>query len=183
MRELTKSWSRALRYAGIAVVAAAVSVPVALAQSHEGDRDWDHGRLTRIEPGTRIDVRTDERIDVNRYNDRFYPGRVEHDVFGENGRLVIPRGAPVELAVRVAADNDLVLDLNSVTVRGDRFALDTRPDRIQSERMHGIIGAIAGAAGVQVRGPAVNVPRDTLLSFRIERPPVWHAVHEGPSGQ
>lgn len=177
MHDFKLSTSRCLRYAGIAVVTAALAVPAALAQ-RDHDHDWDdHGRLTRIEPGTQINVRTLQRIDVDRYNNQTYPGRVTDNVYGENGRLAIPRGAPVQLMVRVAPDNDLVLDLESVTIHGDRFGLDTSPDRIESEHMHGIIGAIAGAAGIRVRGPAVDVPRDTVLSFRIERPLVVRGGH------
>lgn len=197
MRDFKLNSSRYARLLGIAVVTAALSAPMAFAQpanpapDHDRDRDyqyhdrdWDaRGRLTRIQPGTRLDVRSDERIDVNRYNNRVYPGHVEHDVIGDNGRVAIPRGAPVELMVRVEPDNDLVLDVQSVTVRGDRFTLDARPERLQSERMHGIVGAIAGAAGVQVRGPVVDVPRGTVLSFRIERPLVYHAVHDRPYSQ
>jgi hypothetical protein len=192
MHDLKGKSSWYVKALGVAAVTAVLAAPVALAQPHASDQggyhdryyQWDeHGRLTRIGPGTEISVRTEERVDVNQFDNRVYPGRVENDVFGENGRLAIPRGAPVELMVRVAPDNDLVLDIESVTVHGDRLALDARPDRVQSERMHGIIGAIAGAAGVQVRGPAVDVPRDTVLNFRIERPLVVHAVHEHPYGQ
>ncbi len=153
-----------------AALLAAFSIPASA-------QDQDRGRMTRVEPGTQISVRTLERIDVNQFNNQVYQGRVESDVYGENGRLAIPRGAPVQLMVRVARDNDLVLDLESVTVHGDRFAVDTQPDRIQSERMHGIVGAIAGAVGVQVRGPAVDVPRDAVLTFRLNQPLVMRAEY------
>ncbi|HEY1754542.1 MAG TPA: hypothetical protein VGG72_04050 [Bryobacteraceae bacterium] len=177
VRDFWTAWN-SLRLAGIAALSTSLCVPLAMAQDHDyRDRDRDHGRLTRIEPGTQISVRTAERIDVNRFDNHVYPGRVESDVYGENGRLAIPRGAPVQLMVRVAPDNDLVLDLESITVHGDRFAVDTTPDRIQSERQYGMVGAIVGAIkGAQVRGPAVTVPRDTALTFQIDRPLVVHAV-------
>lgn len=169
LRDLKSNINRSLLTAGTAALIAGLCVPVAFAQY----RDYDHdryGRLTRIEPGTQISVRTERRIDVDQFNNQQYPARVESDVYGENGRLAIPAGAPAMLMVRVAPDNDLVLDLQSVTVHGDTFGLETRPDRIESEPLNGIVGAIAGAAGVQVRGPAVDVPRDTVLTFSIQRP-------------
>lgn len=162
--------TNSLTLACAAALVAALSVPAF-------SQDYDHDRMTRIEPGAQISVRTLERIDVNQFNNQVYPARVESDVYGENGRLAIPRGAPVQLMVRVARDHDLVLDLESLTVHGDRFAVNTQPDRIQSERMHGIVGAIAGAAGVQVRGAAVDVPRDTVLTFRLNEPLVLRAEY------
>jgi len=126
--------------------------------------------MTRIEPGTSIVVRTNDAIDVDRGNDRIYRGIVDQDVRGENGRMAIPRGAGVELKVRVAADNDLILDLESITVNGERYALKADADRVEAKRDDSLVGAILGAvAGVQVRGRAVRVPRDSVLTFRIDR--------------
>ena len=127
--------------------------------------------MTRIEPGTQVLVRTTEPIDVNRSDNRVYYGRVDQDVRGENGRLAIPRGARVELVVRVAPDNDLILDMNSIMVNGERYAVRAQPDRMESRRDNSLVGSIVGAvSGEQVRGRAVRVPRDSVLTFRIERP-------------
>ena len=136
-------------------------------------RDWDHDRdrVTRLEPGTRIPVRLNQTIDVNRSDNRVFYGTVDQDVRGDHGRVVIPRGSSVELMVRVARDNDLVLDLDSVVVNGDRYALRTDPNRFESERDNSLLGNIVGAInGQKVRGPAVRVGRGTVLTFRLERP-------------
>jgi hypothetical protein len=115
-------------------------------------------------------VRTDRAIDTDRSDNRVYTGFVDRDVHGDDGRVAIPRGSTVELMVRVAPDNDLVLDLDSVTVNGQRFAVRANPDRMQAQPDNSLVGRIIGAVGVQVRGQVVRVPRDTVLTFRIERP-------------
>ncbi len=72
--------------------------------------------------------------------------------------------------VRIAPDNDLILDLESVAVNEQRYALKANPDRIESQRDNSIVGAIVGAInGGQVRGRAVRVPHDTVVTFRLER--------------
>jgi len=56
-------------------------------------------------------------------------------------------------------------------VRGERYIVRTDPNRIESRRDGGIVGAIEGAInGGQARGRAVRVPRDSVLSFRLQRP-------------
>src|SRR4029077_434022 len=76
-----------------------------------------------------------------------------------------------ELIVRVEPDNDLILDLESVTVNGQRYAIKTDRNRFESQRDNSLVGAIVGAInGGQVRGRAVRIPRDFLVTFRLERP-------------
>jgi hypothetical protein len=159
---------------GTAAVALGLMVPLAVAQDRDRDRDdRDRDRLSRIEPGTTITVRTNDGIDVNRSDERIYHGIVDQDVRGENGRVAIPRGSGVELKVRVAPDNDLILDLEAVNVNGQRYAVRADADRVDAPRDNSIVGAILGAVtGVQVRGRAVNVPRDSVLTFRVDRPMV-----------
>jgi hypothetical protein len=139
------------------------------AQDRGGDQDRD--RLTRVEPGTMISVRTTEMIDAARTDYRVYNATVEENVRGGNGRVAIPRGSTVELMVRTAPDNDLTLDVESVIVNGQRYAVKTDQNRIDSGAPGGLVGAIVGAIrGGEVRGRTVRVPRDSVMSFRIERP-------------
>lgn len=167
-----------------AALAALWMVPRASAQDR--DRDFDHdgdrGRFTRLEPGMAIPVRTDQTIDVDRSDHQVYWGRVDQDVFGENGRLAIPRGSSVEMTVRVAPDNDLILDMQSVRVNGERYALEAHPDRIESQRDNSVVGTIIGALGGQVRGEAVRVPRDSVVTFRLEQPLVMQVPRTSESG-
>jgi hypothetical protein len=148
--------------------------PGAWAQERDRDRDRDYrdrDRVTRLEPGIVIPIRLLQTVDVERNDNQVYPGEVDHDVRGENGLLAIPRGSRVEMMVRVAPDNDLILNLESVSVNGQRYALRAEPNRVESARDNSIVGAIVGAiSGVQVRGRAVRVPRDSVISFRLDRP-------------
>jgi hypothetical protein len=166
----TGNTNRVVRYAsrflgGAAMLAAVCMIPTVSAQ------DRDQYRMTRIEPGTNVSVRTSEGIDVDRRDDRVFRGVVDQDVRGENGRVAIPRGAPVELVVRVAPDNDLIIDLNSVTVNGQRYALKTDPNRQESQRDNSLVGAIIGAvSGEEVRGRAVHIHSNAVLNFRIDHP-------------
>src|SRR2546430_1473517 len=111
------------------------------------DRDWDreHSRFTRLSQGTIIPVRPNESIDVERKDNRVYYAIIDQDVRGNNGQLAIPRGSRVELIVRVERDNDLILDLESVTVNGQRYAIQTEANRVESSRDNSLVGAIVGA--------------------------------------
>jgi len=152
------------------LIGASVLTLVPLVASGQ-DRDRGRGgREERLDPGTTISVRTSEGIDVDQSNHRVFRGVLEEDVRGEGGRIAIPRGSPVELMVRVARDNDLILDLDSVVVHGERFAVRADPNRVESSRDTGVVGAIVGALGGEVRGRAVRVPRDTIVTFRLDRP-------------
>src|SRR6478735_7398523 len=114
----------------LAVMALFLS-PLAFGQDRDRDRDrdrdFDRGRdrITRLEPGTVIPVRTNDMIEVGRRDNRVYTGIIDQDVRGDNGRLAIPRGSTAELIVRAAPDNDLILDLESVVVNGQRYAIRT----------------------------------------------------------
>jgi hypothetical protein len=143
------------------------------AWAQDRDQYWDvqNRRFTRLVPGTMISVRPTEAIDVERNDYRVYTGIVEQDVRGGNGQLAIPRGSRVELIVRVERDNDLVLDLESVTVNSQRYAIRTDANRVESDRDNSLVGTIVGAInGGEYRGRAVRIPRGTLLSFRVQRP-------------
>ena len=158
-------------------IATMLAAPLCFGQDRgrdaDRDRDWDGGRgiYTRLEPGTVIPIRMNETIDVERRDNRVYYGTVNQDVMGGNGRIAIPRGANAELIVRVAPDNDLILDLESVVINGNRYAIRTDANRVESDKPGGLVGAIVGAvSGGEVRGRAVRIQRDSIVSFRLDRP-------------
>jgi len=176
-----------LRCIGTVAVSALLIAAGASAQDRDRDRDrdrdgnnnrdydryWDNqnNRYTQLLPGTVITVRPTEAIDVERKDYRVYTGVVDQDVRGGNGRVAIPRGSTAELIVRVERDNDLILDLESVTVNGQRYAIKTDANRVESARDNSLVGSIVGAvSGGEVRGRAVRVPRNAVLNFRIQRP-------------
>jgi len=108
---------------------------------------------------------------VERFDNRVYHATVAQDIRGDNGRLAIPAGTRVELIVRVMRDNDLVLDLESIDVNGQRYAIQTDRNRIESQRDNSLVGSIVGAInGGQAQGRAVRVPGGTVLNFRIQEP-------------
>jgi DUF3011 family protein len=125
-----------------------------------------HPRPRVIDAGTTLVVRTEETIQVRRRDARVFRGLVEEDVRDERGAVTIVRGSPVELIVRAAPDNDLILDLESVTVNGERYAIDTDTERIDapdSDRHTGeyvgggaILGSIIGAIAGGGKGAAIG---------------------------
>jgi len=161
------SIARAL--SGTSIILSLCLAPALFAQDR--DRYGNGDRFTRLEPGTTIAVRTDQPIDVERTDNRVFYGTVDQDVRGDNGRLAIPRGSRVELIVRVARDNDLILDLDSVMVNGQRYGIRTDANRIESQRDYSVVGSILGAInGGQAQGRAVRVPSGSLITFRLDRP-------------
>jgi hypothetical protein len=155
--------------AGLFVIPALFLSSFASAQYRDRDRDRD--RITTLVPGTVIPVRTNEAIDVRKGDYRVYMGVVDQDVRGDDGHLAIPRGSNVELIVRFSRDNDLILDLDSVMVNGERYAPKADTKRVESRLDDSVVGGIIGAiSGGQARGEAVRVPRDTVVTFRLRRP-------------
>jgi hypothetical protein len=78
-----------------------------------------------VPAGTEVRVRTDQAIQTNTPSaDRFYGATVSQDVMDANGNVAIPKGSPAQLAVRRGANaNEVVLDLESVSVNGRRYSL------------------------------------------------------------
>ena len=77
----------------------------------------------RIAAGVAIPVRTSEFINSKRADGRIYHGTVEADVTDDRGGIAIHRGAQVELIVRDGGHREFILDLESVTVEGRRYAI------------------------------------------------------------
>lgn len=170
-----------VRLLGAAAVLVALCIPRAILAQDEGrDRDRDRDRVTRIDSGTVIVVRTTEGIESDRRDNEIYRGIVDQEVRGEDGRLAILRGSPVELIVRTEPDNDLVIDLESVTSNGERYGIRTEPNRAEARRDDSLVGAIVGAVrGEEVRGREVHIPRGSILTFRLERPLYMGVVDRG----
>jgi hypothetical protein len=132
-----------------------------------------------ILPGTQIQVRTDQPIEMQAWDrGRVYPARVVQDVFATNGDLTIPRGSYAELVVRRVGPDDMALDLESVTVNGNRYVMDTTGPEYNVEQYRngaGLIGSIVGAitggqAEVITRGPEIRVPADSRITFQLQAP-------------
>jgi len=158
-------------FGGLLAVIALSLAPAATAQDDARYRDIDRTRVVRLDPGTVVPVRVNEAIDVRKGDNRVYTGTVDRDVFGEGRRLVIPRGSTVEMMVRYARDNDLNLDLESVVVNGQRYAVRSDRQHIESQQDNSLVGSIVGAIqGGEARGLAVRIPRDSVVTFRLAQP-------------
>src|SRR5437867_11297371 len=118
---------RSAAIGGMALVAALALASSAAAQGQwqqdrqqrQQDWQWDgnYQRLSRLNAGTFITVRTNQTISTRNADGRVFTGTVVEDVWDDYGRLAvpaIPRGSRVELMVRTAPDGDLILDLDSV---------------------------------------------------------------------
>lgn len=128
------------------VAAAAVLLAPAVASAQA----WEY--INPIPAGTSVQVRTTERIDTQSMDGRIYTGTIENDVRDDRGRLAIPKGATAELVVRRGPDEDLVLDLDSVTVNGRRYGVDATRNPV-------------GTAGVSdaVRNSGIGANKDTAI--------------------
>ena len=128
-------------------------------------------QVRTIGAGTTIEVRTNETIDAKRSDGQVFSGVVNQDVMDASGRLAIPRGSEAELIVRRISGNELSLDLDSVTVNGQRYVLAAAETRLGEERRDGIgansrtakytgggaaLGAIIGAIAGGGKGAAIG---------------------------
>src|SRR5262245_48152670 len=91
----------------------------------------------RIDAGTTITVRTNESIDVDESDGRVFTGTVAQDVTN-GGNIIIPRGSDVELVVKETSNDDIALDLQSVTVNGQRYSVDAADQVVTGDQKEGI---------------------------------------------
>jgi len=159
-------------------------------------------RTFEIPTGTPISVRNNEPIDSSTAGvGQIFAAQVTNEVRDAHGTLVIPRGANAELVVRSASKGgkikgaaDLVLVLQSVSVAGTRYTVNTTAIREQGSKgigknkrtgkfvgggaaVGGIIGAIAGggkgallggAAGAGAGGTAQVLTKDKAVKVPAE---------------
>jgi hypothetical protein len=119
--------------------------------------------------GTKVSVRTEDTIDSGKaVEGQTYATEIADDVLDANGDVVIPRGSNAQVVIRSASKggrfhgtSDLVLDLESISVGGQKYLISTT-DLTQSGKqgfgankrtaeftgggaaLGAIIGAIAG---------------------------------------
>jgi hypothetical protein len=123
-----------------------------------------------IPRGTQIRIRTDQTIDARDHSDgRIFPATVAEDVRAGDGRLIVPRDARAELIVQNVSENNLAVDLESITVNGRRYMVAAKtydtarrttpaPNRKTGEYAGGgaIFGAIIGAIAGGGKGAAIG---------------------------
>jgi hypothetical protein len=127
-----------------------------------------------VRAGREIAIRTSESIDARSPSDsRIYRGVVERDVRSEEGRVMIPSGSNAELILRNSTRDEVVLDLESIDVHGQRYAVSTENESVQAggsekqgvgaNRRTGkyvgggaVIGSIIGAIAGGGKGAAIG---------------------------
>ena len=99
-----------------------------MSRSTTGDRQPEF-----LPAGTQIAVVTNEVIDSKLARaGQTFSAQVDQDVIDNTNELIIPKGSPADLVIRSASSGgvtgnaDLVLDIQSITVRGRRYIVSTR---------------------------------------------------------
>lgn len=96
-----------------------------------------------VASGTQVQIRTDQAIDVKTAQaNQVFPATVSQDVIDRNGAVVIPRGAQAELVVvpTGTSNDELTLDLGSVTVDGQRYIVNSESTSAAASSDKGGIG-------------------------------------------
>jgi hypothetical protein len=129
------------------------------------------GAQVRTVPAdTDITVRTNEAIKVNQADTgKTFDGVVNQDVVGQNGNVVIPRGSAATLVVRDLPGDEKALDLESVTVDGNRYMISAEGQSYKQKEGVGknkrtakyvgggaLLGTIVGAIAGGGKGAAIG---------------------------
>jgi hypothetical protein len=138
--------------------------------------------MQRIDVGTTIRLKTTGEIRAAEADGRVFSGTVAEDAISSNGSIKVTKGSAVELIVRRISDTEFILDLDSIEVHGSRYAI--KDDRHHATGLLGVIlGVIAGSeeersvgsafgidSKVSTQGRSINVPDESLLTFRLAQP-------------
>ncbi len=134
-------------------------------------------KVYELPAGSHLAIRTNESIDSAKASEgQSFDAQVSKDVLDASGAVAIPHGSQAELVIvsaskggRFKGASDLVLDLRSVTVNGQRYQLDAAD--IQQRGKDGVgankrtatytgggaaVGAIIGAIAGGGRGAAIG---------------------------
>ncbi len=129
-----------------------------------------YGTNTTIPNGTQLAIRTNEVIDsATSAVGQQFSAVMYADVLDSSGAVVIPKGSDVELVIRSTAGSDLVLDIDSLVVAGQRYVVSTSDleqkggqgigaNRRTAEMVGGgaAVGAIIGAIVGGGKGAAIG---------------------------
>jgi hypothetical protein len=141
-----------------------------------------NARRLEAPAGTELVVRTIETIDSRHMGaDQSFAAIVEHQISDASGRVIIPAKSSAQLVIRQIWPGDArtsperVLDVQSVTVNGRRYAVGTVAGAVVSGRKGAAIGLLIGATDTAttdglVKGRDVTVPAETVLRFLLDKP-------------
>lgn len=130
--------------------------------------------------GTELVVRTVETIDSRHMGaNQSFAAIVEHQVSDASGRMIVPARSSAQLVIRQVwsgeGSPEMLLDVQSITVDGRRYAVGTVVGAMVSGRKGAAIGLLIGAADgaateMLTKGRAVKVPAETVLRFLLHKP-------------
>jgi hypothetical protein len=128
-----------------------------------------------IPAGTDLYVRTDEEIKSQTADpQRTYRGTITRQIVSSDGRVLIPKGTPVELSVMqneggTLKGNELVLGVNSMTINGQSYRVNTAElkqggdqgigkNRRTATHVGGgaVLGTVIGAVAGGAKGAAIG---------------------------
>ena len=156
---------------------AAAPAPASSSPRPRPDRAAIKTTTFQIPAGTEVSVRNDEAIDSsNAVEGQTYAAEVTDDVRDANGAVVIPRGANAKLVIksvasggRIRGASDLVVDLQSVSVEGQQYAVSATDFEQQGRDGVGAnkrtaefagggaaLGAVIGAIAGQGKGAVIG---------------------------
>jgi len=136
-----------------------------------------HTKTYELAVGTEVPVRSEETIDSSKaVEGQTYAAEIADDVRDPDGDVVIPRGSNAQIVIRSASKggrfrgtSDLVMDLQSITVEGQKYLISTSD--LQERGTTGIganrrtgeytgggaaLGAIVGAIAGGGKGAAIG---------------------------
>ncbi len=133
-------------------------------------------KLETLPSGTEVVVRTNEAIDSKSAKEnQAFAAQVDQDVMGGSNNVVVPKGSPVELVIQkvssggVTGSPEMMLDVQSITVGGQRYLVSTADLQQKSDTGIGAnkrtaeavgggaaLGAIVGAVVGKGKGAAIG---------------------------
>jgi hypothetical protein len=134
-----------------------------------------------VAPGSEIQIRAATPFTVSMWDrGRVYSGFVARDVYGPDGYVSIPRGSPAEFTVRQINPDHVALEVESVTVDGSRYIVDStgplftidgydNSSRLVRTMMDSLVGAEGTDVDVVARGNTVRVTGGAVISFLLGR--------------
>ena len=91
---------------------------------------WAQPRRDVLQSGTEVKVRTDEAINATASDvGHDFPAVVSDDVLDANGNVAVPKGSRAMLTlVRGENENEVALDLRSITTNGRTYSIESNPE-------------------------------------------------------
>jgi hypothetical protein len=132
---------------------ALILVPFGLTDIAQAQRRTRGNSSALVPAGTTVPVRTIEEIEADESDGRVYRGVVDQNVVNRNGTVLIPQGSDVELMVRNIDDSELAIDLDAITVNGQRYGVESESSTVTAEKKEGI--GVNDRTGKYIGGGAI----------------------------